>query len=147
MITRSRRLHSSLAPEMIWTAVEQLVPAAVAGILITLVLLREAPETLWMLPGLWQVLFALGVFACVRLLPRATFTIAVWYLFAGLAGLVVGKGTHALSPWLMALPFGIGQLAAAGVLQLSQRVDDEFYPEISGGRWTLRLSGIGSCDS
>jgi hypothetical protein len=124
MITRSRTLHSGLAMEMIWSAVEQLVPAAVAGILITIVLLQVAPEALWMLPGLWQVLVALGVFACVRFLPRATFVIAVWYLFTGVACLALGRVPHALAPWQMTLPFAIGQLGAASVLQLSQRDDD-----------------------
>ena len=28
-------------------------------------------ETLWVLPGLWQVLVSLGVFASVRSLPRS----------------------------------------------------------------------------
>jgi hypothetical protein len=126
MIARSRRMHDGLAPEMIWTAIEQLIPAAVAGILLTLMLLRFAPETLWMLPGLWQILLALGVFACSRFLPRATFAIAVWYLITGLACLAIGRSPQALSPWHMTLPFAVGQLAAAGVLQLSQRVEDAF---------------------
>jgi hypothetical protein len=125
MITRSRTLHSGLATEMIWSAVEQLVPAAVAGILITSVLLQVAPEALWMLPGLWQVLAALGVFACVRFLPRATFMIAVWYLSVpALHAWPMGRVPRALAPWQMTLPFAIGQLGAASVLHLSQRDDD-----------------------
>ena len=44
MVTRSRSMHSGLAEEMIATAVEQFLPAGVAGVLLTLVLVRFAPE-------------------------------------------------------------------------------------------------------
>ncbi len=46
----------------------------------TVVLLRAAPESLWMLPGLWQIFYSLGIFASCRLLPRPTFWVAVFYL-------------------------------------------------------------------
>jgi hypothetical protein len=117
MILRSRRIHSGLAQEMIWSAVEQFLPAGVAGGLLTAVLLRYAPESLWMLPGLWQIIFSLGVFACCRFLPRAMFGVGIWYLIAGLACLVLAQGEHALAPWAMGLPFGLGQLFVAAVLQ------------------------------
>jgi hypothetical protein len=72
--------------------------------------------TLWMLPGLWQVLYSLGIFASCRLLPRATFGVAMFYLAAGLTSLTLARGDAALSPWAMGLSFGIGQFLAAGVL-------------------------------
>lgn len=126
MVSRSRSMHSGLAEEMISTAVEQFLPAGIVGVLLTLVLVRFAPETLWMLPGLWQVLFSLGVFASARFLPRATYAVGGWYLLTGLACLTLGREQHLLSPWIMALPFGLGQLLAAAVLQWSQtRGDDE----------------------
>ena len=127
MVTRSRRMHSGLAEEMIATAVEQFLPAGAAGLLLTLVLVRSAPEAVWMLPGLWQVLFSLGVFASARFLPRATYAVAGWYLVTGLACLVLSHEQHVLSPWLMALPFGLGQLLAAAVLQWSESIEDERF--------------------
>ncbi len=45
-----------------------------------------------MLPGLWQVVYSLGIFASCRLLPRATFWVAVFYLGTGLAVLSLGNG-------------------------------------------------------
>src|SRR5215510_4439749 len=83
MVARSRRIHSGLADEMIHAATEQFVPAGVAGALITFVLFRFAPQTLWMLPGLWQIVFSLGFFASCRCLPRPLFAVAVWYLAVG----------------------------------------------------------------
>jgi hypothetical protein len=116
MILRSRRVHSGLAQEMIWSAVEQFLPAGVAGALLTATLLRYAPESLWLLPGLWQIIFSLGVFACCRFLPRAMFAVGIWYLIAGLACLAFARGAHAFAPWAMGLPFGLGQLFVAAVL-------------------------------
>jgi hypothetical protein len=121
MVTRSRRAHSSLAPEMIQSAVEQFLPAGAAGVLLTAVLWRAAPESLWMLPGLWQIVFSLGMFASCRFLPRGIFAVGVWYLCAGLACLSFARDAWSLTPWTMGLPFGIGQLLAALVLHASVR--------------------------
>src|SRR5262249_33593004 len=70
MVARSRRHHSGLADAMIHQAVEQFLPSAVAGVLLAVLLWKFAPESLWLLPGLWQILVSLGVFASVRSLPR-----------------------------------------------------------------------------
>ena len=89
MVTRSRRIHSGLADEMIHAATEQFVPAGVAGALLTFVLYRFAPQSLWMLPGLWQIVFSLGIFASCRSLPRPIFAAGVWYLIVlGLTALL-----------------------------------------------------------
>lgn len=117
MILRSRRIHSGLAQEMIWEAVEQFLPAGVAGGLLTAVLLQYSPDDLWMLPGLWQIVFSLGVFACCRFLPRAIFAVGIWYLVAGLACLVFAQAEYAFSPWAMGAPYGVGQLLVAAILQ------------------------------
>ncbi len=119
MVARSRRIHSGLADEMIYAATEQFVPAGVSGALLTVVLFRFAPESLWMLPGLWQIIFSLGFLASCRSLPRPMYAVGVWYLAAGLAGLVAASGEHAFSPWAMAVPFGIGQLLMAAILYRS----------------------------
>ena len=44
-------MHGGLADEMLYAAVEQFIPAGVAGTLLTVVLYRFAPDALWMLPG------------------------------------------------------------------------------------------------
>ena len=107
---------SSWSREITTMAVEQFAPSVVAGGLVTIALVRTAEECLWMLPGLWSILFGLGIFASKRLLPRATTAVAVFYLMAGLACLELARGPHALSPWAMGIPFGVGQFLAAAVL-------------------------------
>jgi hypothetical protein len=116
MVARTRRIHTGLADEMIHAAIEQFMPAGVAGALVTFVLWRYAAQSLVLLPGLWQIVFSLGVFASCRSLPRPMFAVAVWYLAAGLANLALAGGDNAFSPWAMAVPFGVGQLAMAAVL-------------------------------
>lgn len=120
-IVRARRLHSGLAGQMMQAAAEQFLPAIVAGLLLTVVLLRSAPQTLWMLPGLWQIVFSLGVFASCRFLPRPMFLAGIWYLCCGLMYLALGPGPHALSPWAMGVPFGVGQLLVGAVLRVDYR--------------------------
>jgi hypothetical protein len=121
---RARRIHSSLAMQMLHAALEQFLPAIVAGILLTAVVARAAPQSLWMLPGLWQMLFSLGVFASCRFLPRATFGVGVWYLATAMACLAIGPNAAA-SPWEMGIPFGVGHFMVAGVLQFGYRRNNE----------------------
>jgi hypothetical protein len=124
MRARSRRHHSGLADAMIQQAVEQFLPAGVAGVLLAILLWKFAPETLWMLPGLWQLLVSLGLFASVRSLPRSIALAGAWYFLSGFAVLVLSSQSHALSPWTMGLPFVAGQLLTAALLYFASGEDD-----------------------
>jgi hypothetical protein len=116
MMIRARNSSTTMTRELTWLALEQFCPSLLAGALLTVVLVRTAPESLWMLPGLWQIMYALGIFASCRLLPRPMFSVAVFYLGTGLSVLALAHGESALSPWSMGLPFGVGQILAALVL-------------------------------
>jgi hypothetical protein len=130
MLARSRRHHSGLADAMIHQAVEQALPAGVAGLLLAVMLWKFAPEALWMLPGLWQILVSLGTFASVRLLPRSVALAGAWYFVAGFSVLLLASQSHALSPWTMGLPFVIGQSLMATILYFaSGDADAEGYHE------------------
>ncbi len=123
--TRSRRLRSRLADTVILAAATDFLPAGVAGVALALVLARTEPGSLWMLPGLWQILLALGFFAASRSLPRAVALVGGWYLAAGTVTLALTSADHAPSPWAMGLPFAVGQLFAAALLRRSLKVPDE----------------------
>jgi hypothetical protein len=118
---RARRVHVGLAREMVQSSVSQFLPAIIVGFLLTVVIMRVAAQECWMLPGLWELIFSLGVFASCRFLPRQMFAVGVWYLAAGLFCLAAGSATQALSPWSMGVPFGVGQLLVAAVLQFGYR--------------------------
>jgi len=124
MQARSRRHHSGLADAMIQQAVEQFLPAGIAGLLLAIMLWKFAPETLWMLPGFWQVLVSLGVFASVRSLPPSIALGGAWYFVTGFAVLLHASQTHALSPWTMGLPFVVGQLLMAALLYFASGEND-----------------------
>lgn len=97
-------------------AVEQFVPPMIAGILLTVVLVRSSPDSIPLLPGLWQILFSLGMFASARLLPRPIFAVAGFYLFTGLLVLICAREGLSLAPWCMGVPFAVGQFSAAAIL-------------------------------
>ena len=120
MFARTRRMHTGLADEMIRMAVEQFLPSVGVGGLVTFVLLRFVPGSQWMLPGMWQVIFSLGVFSSCRFLPRTTVAAGGWYLLTGLTELALGDN-RALSPWGMGVPYGAGQMLVAGILLFATR--------------------------
>ncbi|MFM1816668.1 MAG: hypothetical protein RLZ98_3363 [Pseudomonadota bacterium] len=124
MVARSKRHHGGLADQMIFNAVELFLPAGFAGAALTGVVLRFAPEAAWMLPGLWQLLVALGLFAAVRMLPRTIAIAAGWYFVAGIAVLIIASADKALAPWLMGLPFAVGQMLIAVVLHFASGEDN-----------------------
>jgi hypothetical protein len=110
---------------MLWNAVEHFLPVGAAGAVIAVIVLWFAPDAAWLLPGLWQMLLGLGLFATVRFLPRSVAFAGGWYFVAGAVVLMLSSGTRALSPWLMGLPFAIGQLLVAGLLHVAFGDDDE----------------------
>ncbi len=125
-LTRTRRIHSGIANEMIRMAAEQFAPAFIAGAALTIVVLisaHHAPSTVWMLSGLWQIIYSLGIFASCRFLPRAMLAAGAWYLATGLLCISL-TDARALSPWHMAFAFTIGQTLMALILHI-------FSPEVS----------------
>lgn len=111
------RLRSNVDPvgrDLTRLAVIQFAPCLAAGTLVTLAVATHAPDAARLLPGLWQVVFSLGVFASYRLLPPAILWVGVFYLAAGTVNLSRPGG--GFGPWAMGLPFGLGQLATAAVL-------------------------------
>jgi hypothetical protein len=114
-VTRAHRMHSAMADDMIRMAVEQFLPSGGAGALLTVVFAHFLPQQMWLLPGLWQIIFSLGVFSSCRFLPRLMKLAGAWYLLAGLTCLMLA-GNRALSPWTMGVSFGLGQLLVAAIL-------------------------------
>src|SRR6266581_7228488 len=63
MTLRLARGGLSLQRQMTLLAIEQFIPCLVAGAMLTAVIVRFAPAQAWILPGLWPILFSLGIFA------------------------------------------------------------------------------------
>lgn len=120
MWVRVRRSGSEMQRDLTLAAVEQFVPCLIAGLLLTIVIAQFAWENVWMLPGLWMILFAMGIYSSRRVLPRFSSAIAGFYLLAGLAILAMNRGAG-LHPWVMSGVFGTGQSMAAGLLYYVER--------------------------
>ncbi len=119
MVARSRRLHGGLADVVLLNAIELFLPAGFAGAALAVVFLKYSPDVLWTLPGIWQVLVALGIFASARSLPRQIKWVAAWYFLTGIGVLVLESASHGMSPWAMGIPFAVGQFAMAAVLHFA----------------------------
>ncbi|TWT98513.1 hypothetical protein [Stieleria varia] len=116
MAMRYYQSPTARARRLTLTVLKRLSPAIVVGGGLTLVLCETAPETIWMLPGLWALMLGLGIYSTAPYLPRPLQSIGIWYLGMGMATLMLARDSYALSPWSMAIPFGGGQLLTAWLI-------------------------------
>ncbi|MEZ6017283.1 MAG: hypothetical protein R3F49_19370 [Planctomycetota bacterium] len=93
-------------------ALAQLTPALAVGAVLG-VALWSRPE---LLPGVWTMVFGLGVLASCPYLPRAVIGVAMFYIVAGAALTLAAREGLVASPWTMGVTFGVGQLASAAAL-------------------------------
>jgi len=100
------------------TVVGQLFPCLIAGVAICAPLLTMEDKGVFIqfLPGLWAILFSVGVFASRPYLPRMIGWVALFYLIAGTILLFLAPTGKSLSPWGMGLTFGFGQIFGAVIL-------------------------------
>jgi hypothetical protein len=120
-VIRARRFHRAMADTMVTTTLRQFLPAGVAGAIVGIIILTRAPEHAWALPGVWQLLIAVGICAALANLPRQMAWAAGWYFLAGAASLFWMSATSSFSPWSMGLPFGVGQMLVALLLHLAAK--------------------------
>ncbi len=135
------RQESEFARRRTRTAVGQLLPCLVAGAIITVPMTMGGSRSIAFLPGLWAMLFSLGIFASRPYLPRIMGWIALYYLVAGAVLLALGVESRtvsgwemdltfgfdestSLSPWGMGLTFGVGQVLSGIVLYWNLERED-----------------------
>src|SRR5262245_57551537 len=119
MFLRCRLSDSVLLRDATIVAARQFVPCVVAGALLTLAIYLHAQPALPLLPGLWSILFSLGIFASRPGLPRPINFAAAYYLLAGLFAIATVSNDSVFDVWPMPLCFGAGQLLTATVLYFS----------------------------
>jgi hypothetical protein len=120
-VVRSRRLHRAMAQTMMSTSLRRFLPSGMAGAAIAFVFYSYIPDSLRILPGIWQILLAVGICSALDNLPTSLLWAAVWYFLAGLCVLTLIGMNRFVSPWMMALPFGGGQFLVAALLYLDAR--------------------------
>ncbi len=98
------------------SAVGPMIPALLSGLALTVIIAWAAPEVGWMLPGLWAIVYGLGVAASARFLPKLVSLVALYFVLCGLVCIVLSARGWAYSPWLMGVSFGGGQMLTAAIL-------------------------------
>ena len=111
---RALRVPGALSVANARLAATQFLPCLFVGVVVTWFVDARMPEHLWLLPGLWQLLFGLGNLAAHRLLPMPGVFIGIAFLATGTCCLWFEE--RALDAWAMGLPFAAGQLALAAIL-------------------------------
>ena len=97
--------------------VGQFGPCLVAGAAVTAGLFHAGEgAVISLLPGLWAILFGLGIFSARPYLPRAIGWVGLYYLAAGFRLLMLAREVEGLSGWAVGGTFAAGQLASALVL-------------------------------
>jgi hypothetical protein len=130
---RTLRCPGELSSANAWLAVRQFAPSLIVGVIVTFLVVDRMPDRLWILPGLWQLLFGLGNLAAHRLLPSHAFFVGVSFIATGTACLWLGE--LALDPWAMGIPFAGGQLTLAAILWWHhERSESNLLPMSRGNR-------------
>ncbi len=114
----SRRAEGVNAFTLLWAMIEKFLPSLFVGAALGWIILTHAPQAQWLLPGIWQVFVSMALFAARPMLPVAVTAVAAWYMVAGLVGMLMAS-SGGITPWSMAVPFGIGQLLMALALKWS----------------------------
>jgi len=97
--------------------ISQFAPCILAGGASTLGI-AHASDLLGLLPGLWALIFGLGVVAARPYLPRGIGVVGLAYILAGTALILFVRPGSEPSSWAVGGVFGIGHLATALVLWL-----------------------------
>ena len=89
-----------------------ILPSLIMGAVLSVALIDHG--IIWMLPGVWCISYAVGLFASRAMVPPGVMSIAALFAVMGALLLLTNQPTIALSWWIMPLAFGVGQ-AAIGI--------------------------------
>ena len=128
MMVRVRISGNQMVAKMHGSLVRHILPSLLVGFVVTLLIGAHAHEVaeggevsvsaslLWALPGLWSMIYSLGLFNCRRDLPASAVWVAVYLLVVGATLLAHNWFTRELNGWQMLVSFGVGQAALGFVL-------------------------------
>ena len=109
-------VDDSLARRRTRIVAGQFIPCLIAGATVTLALLPVISQMVGLLPGIWSVLYGLGLFSTRPYLPRATGWVALYFVLVGSLLIALMPVASVPSPWIVALIFAGGQAGLASVL-------------------------------
>lgn len=116
-VSRSRWQHRGMAPEMLQSAMRIQLPFTAVGIIVAFGICRFAPETAWIVPGIWLLLIALVAFCSRAILPQTIVWAGVWYLLSGALAIVLAGQGRQFFPWMFGVPLFVGHMFIAWALK------------------------------
>ncbi|MEW4490497.1 hypothetical protein AB1L42_20595 [Thalassoglobus sp. JC818] len=114
LVWRSRTISTRSDRKLFRSAMLAMFPSLLAGAGVTFAILKVAEDQIWMLPGLWAILFGLGVCASQFVLPQWTLLSGAYYILSGSA--VLSWGSRPLDGTEMVVTFVVGQALSAFIL-------------------------------
>lgn len=118
---RTRAVHREMANMMLASVARRVAPFTAAVAIVAIVICTLAPESAWLVPGLWLILTGLVAFSFTDRLPSSISLVGFWYFASGVTALVAASQGHMLSPWMMAVPQAVGHPAIAYLLYRKNR--------------------------
>lgn len=122
MLVRNRTSESPLTEKLHRSLIWQTMPSLLVGCVVTTAIVNESGETrienaTQFLPGLWAMIYALGLWACGANLPRLAHAATIYFMAAGAISLLMNSsGISTPASWQMVVLFGVGQLLLSAIL-------------------------------
>jgi hypothetical protein len=118
IVWRYARYASPFERQRTRVVMRQFLPGLVAGVVLSVALVRLDPAGVSAVPGLWAICFGLAIFAARPCLPPASAWAAGYYAVAGVI-LLARAPTGVPSPWTIGATFGVGQGLAALLIHVT----------------------------
>lgn len=103
---------------------ESFFPSLFAGALLTYVIVFHATGSIGILPGLWGVIYSVGLFSAWRQIGPNTFWVAAYFLATGAICIAMSPYGYAFHPFVMGGMFGIGQMLLSLAVHSFQEPSD-----------------------
>lgn len=119
MLVRNRISGNPLTEKLHRSLICRTLPAIFVGFVMTLAATNVSVEQdllLRFLPGLWAMLYGLGLWACGSALPRLAHLATGFFLLGGSIAILTAANGVAAHPSQMVYLFAVGQILLAGAL-------------------------------
>lgn len=123
MLIRNRTSENPLTEKLHRSLIWQTTPSLIVGSVVTAAIVNTGSagngieNATQILPGLWAMIYALGLWACGANLPRMAHAATLYFMLAGAVLLLLNSDTTATpAAWQMVVLFGVGQLLLSAIL-------------------------------
>jgi hypothetical protein len=119
MLIRNRISGNPITWKLHRSLISKTMPAILVGSVVTIAAMNAGADQetmLRLLPGLWAMIYGLGLWACGASLPRMAHLATLYFLTGGAVAMLAAAKADAMHPSTMVLLFGVGQMLLAAIL-------------------------------